>query len=317
MEYIPNYLKAYKEGKLEQKVERLNRILSCCTLCPRKCRVNRSKDERGFCGAGKDLRISSVVPHFGEESCLVGRSGSGTIFFSYCNLKCIFCQNYEISHLAEGYIVTKEKLADCMLNLQKLGCHNINLVTPTHFIPQILESLLLAVNPVRKKPSDDTGLSNGVKQELNIPLVYNCGGYESEEVIDILAGVVDIYMPDVKFSSQEVSEQLCRAADYFSNLKKVLKKMFEQVGDLEIEDGIAKRGLLIRHLILPKGLSGTKEIMEFISKHISPKTFINIMAQYRPCGEAYTLPELRHYISQQEYAEALRTARSFGLSRFD
>ena len=298
--HTPNYLKAYKEGRLEKKIEQLNKILSCCTLCPRQCKVNRSKDEKGFCGAGKDLRVSSTFAHFGEESCLVGRFGSGTIFLSHCNLKCIFCQNYEISHLAEGSIVTKEQLAAYMLRLQKLGCHNINFVTPTHFVSQIVESLLPAI-----------------KQGLDIPLVYNCGGYESEEVIDILEGVVDIYMPDVKFSSSEVSKQLCGAADYFSNLKKVLNKMHQQVGDLQIQDGITQKGLLIRHLVLPGGLAGTKEIMEFIAKEISLKTYINIMAQYRPCGEAYKFAQINRYLSQQEYTEAIRIARSFGLSRFD
>ncbi len=300
MQVIPNYLKTYKEGKLEEKIEQLNRILSCCTLCPRQCKVNRNNDERGFCGAGKDLRISSAFAHFGEESCLVGRFGSGTIFFSHCNLKCVFCQNYEISHLAEGNIVTKEELVACMLRLQGLGCHNINLVTPTHFVPQILESLLLAV-----------------KQGLDIPLVYNCGGYESQGVIDILEGVVDIYMPDAKFSSSEVSQQFCGAADYFPNLKRVLKKMHEQVGDLKIKNSIAEKGLLIRHLVLPGGLAGTRQIMEFIAREISTHTYINIMAQYRPCGEAYQYSEINRYITQQEYNEAIRIAGCFGLARFD
>jgi len=298
--HTPNYLKAYKEGRLEKKIEQLNKILSCCTLCPRQCKVNRSKDEKGFCGAGKDLRVSSTFAHFGEESCLVGRFGSGTIFLSHCNLKCIFCQNYEISHLAEGSIVTKEQLAAYMLRLQKLGCHNINFVTPTHFVSQIVESLLPAI-----------------KQGLDIPLVYNCGGYESEEVIDILEGIVDIYMPDVKFSSSEVSRELCGVDNYFSNLKRVLKKMHQQVGDLQIQDGITQKGLLIRHLVLPGGLAGTKEIMEFIAKEISLKTYINIMAQYRPCGEAYKFAQINRYLSQQEYTEAIRIARSFGLTRFD
>ena len=300
MQYIPNYLKTYKEGRLEGKIEQLNRILSCCTLCPRQCKVNRNNDERGFCGAGKDLRVSSAFAHFGEESCLVGKFGSGTIFFSHCNLKCIFCQNYEISHQANGSIVTKKELAAYMLRLQSLGCHNINLVTPTHFTPQILEGLLLAV-----------------KHGLNIPLVYNCGGYESEEVIDILEGVVDIYMPDVKFSSSEVSQQFSGVADYFSNLKRVLKIMHQQVGDLEIQDGIAQKGLLIRHLVLPAGLAGTRQIMEFIAKQVSLKTYINIMAQYRPCGEAYRFAQINHYLTQQEYTEAVEIARSFGLARFD
>lgn len=300
MQFVPNYVKTYKEGRLQRKVEQLRKVLSSCTLCPRQCKVNRAEDKRGFCGAGKDLRISSVFAHFGEESCLVGRFGSGTIFLSHCNLKCVFCQNYEISHRACGNLTTKEQLASYMLRLQSMRCHNINLVTPTHFVPQILEGLLLAA-----------------EQGLDIPLVYNCGGYESEEVIDILDGVVDIYMPDAKFSSTEVSHQLCGVDDYFVNLKRVLKKMHEQVGDLEIDNGIALRGLLIRHLVLPGGLAGTKEAMEFIAREISPDTYINIMAQYRPCGEAYKFPLINRYLSQQEYIEALNLARSFGLHRFD
>ena len=300
MQVIPNYLKTYKEGKLENKIEQLSRILARCTLCPRQCKVNRDNDERGFCGAGRDLRISSVFPHLGEESCLVGRFGSGTIFFSHCNLKCIFCQNYEISHLAEGSIVTKDKLAAYMLRLQRLGCHNINLVTPTHFVPQILAGLLLAA-----------------KQGLDIPLVYNCGGYESEEVIDILEGVVDIYMPDAKFSSSDISQQFCGVDDYFLNLKRVLRKMHQQVGDLVIKDGIAQKGLLIRHLVLPNDLAGTREVMEFIARELSLKTYINIMAQYRPCGEAYRFPQIDHHLDRQEYIEAINIARSFGLARFD
>jgi putative pyruvate formate lyase activating enzyme len=299
-QFVPNYLKTYKQGKLEKKIEQLNKILSHCSLCPRQCKVDRLKDERGFCGAGKDLRVSSAFAHFGEESCLVGRFGSGTIFFSYCNLKCVFCQNCEISHLAEGSIITDEKLAAYMLRLQRLGCHNINLVTPTHFVPQILEGLLLAV-----------------REGLNIPLVYNCGGYESEGVIDVLEGVVDIYMPDAKFSSSEVSQQFCGVDDYFLNLKRVLKKMHQQVGDLVIKDGIAQKGLLIRHLVLPGGLAGTREIAEFIAVQISRQTYINIMAQYHPCGEAYRFAQINCYINQQEYMEAIRIARSFGLSRFD
>jgi putative pyruvate formate lyase activating enzyme len=300
MEFIPNYLKTYKQGRLQKKVEQLRDILSCCTLCPRQCKVNRVEDKRGFCGAGRDLRVSSAFAHFGEESCLVGKHGSGTIFFSHCNLKCLFCQNYEISHLAEGNIVTAEQLALSMLRLQKLMCHNINLVTPTHFAPQILEGILLAVG-----------------QGLNIPLVYNCGGYESEGVIDILDGVVDIYMPDAKFFSSEVSQKFCGVVDYFLNLKKVLKKMHQQVGDLEIQDGVAQKGLLIRHLVLPGGLAGTKEIMQFIANEISPNTYINIMAQYRPCGEAYRYPQINRYITYREHMEAIRIAQGFGLTRLD
>ena len=248
----PLYIKTYQDSKLEEKIRLLNKILTQCALCPRRCKVNRLEDQKGFCGGGKVARVSLAFPHFGEESCLVGRNGSGTIFFSCCNLKCAFCQNYEISHLAEGREVSVDELAGFMLKLKNLGSHNINLVTPTHFAPQILEALKVAI-----------------KGDLNIPLVYNCGGYESEEVINILDGVIDIYMPDAKFSSSRVSQELCNAPDYFKNLKQVLKKMHQQVGDLEIVGGIARRGLLIRHLVMPSSLTGTREIMEFIAKEIS------------------------------------------------
>lgn len=286
--------------QIEEKIRLLNKNLTRCNLCPRKCGVNRLKGDKGFCGADKLARVASVFPHFGEESPLVGKNGSGTIFFAYCNLKCSFCQNYELSHLAEGRDVTKEELAGFMLDLQSLGCHNINLVTPTHFTPQILESLKLA---------KDAG--------LRLPLVYNCGGYESEEVIDILDGVIDIYMPDAKFSSSEVSAQFCDAPDYFRNLKKILKIMHSQVGDLEIAAGVAKRGLLIRHLVMPEGLAGTKEIMEFIAKEISLNSYVNIMAQYRPCGEVNKSPQINRAITSEEYLQAKKIASSFGLHRFD
>jgi putative pyruvate formate lyase activating enzyme len=244
--------------------------------------------------------VSSAFPHFGEESCLVGAKGSGTIFFSHCNLKCVFCQNYEISHLAEGGKVIFQELAQLMLGLQNIGCHNINLVTPTHFTPQILEALKIAI-----------------EGGLHVPLVFNCGGYESEEVIQILDGIVDIYMPDVKFSSPEVAGDLCQASDYFANLEKVLKQMHNQVGDLEIVEGIAQRGLLIRHLVMPDGLAGTGEIMEFIAREISPHTFINIMDQYRPCAEAHRFPRINRAITAEEYLEAKGIAQGFGLYRFD
>lgn len=296
----PIYLKTYQDSNLEKKIEQLNNLLSGCVLCPRACKVNRLKGERGYCQAGKEARISSVFAHFGEESCLVGRNGSGTIFFSYCNLKCVFCQNYEISHEAQGREVSAKGLAGQMLRLQNLGCHNINLVTPTHFVPQIVEALKL-----------------GIEGGLRLPLVFNCGGYESEGVIDILAGIIDIYMPDAKFSSSEISAQLCNAPDYFENLKKVLSKMQQQVGDLKIEDGIAQRGLLIRHLVMPNGLAGTKEIMEFIAQEISLSAYINIMAQYQPCGEAFRHPKINRSITAQEYQKAIEIARSFGLWRFD
>ena len=296
----PAYIKTYQDSKFPEKIRVLNELLSCCALCPRLCKVNRLKGERGFCEAGSQVRIAAAYPHFGEEACLVGEKGSGTIFFSYCSLKCLFCQNFEISHLAEGNELNAEALATTMLSLQALGCHNINLVTPTHFTPQIVEALSLAV-----------------KAGLNIPIVYNCGGYESEEVIDILDGVVDIYMPDAKFSSGEAAQKLCFAPDYFDNLKKVLKKMHRQVGDLQIADGIAQRGLLVRYLVMPEDYAGTKEIVEFIAKEISVDTYVNIMDQYRPCGQSFRLPRINRTVTPKEYQEAVHIACRAGLRRLE
>ncbi len=297
---LPVYIKTYNEGKLKEKIGQLNKILTWCILCPRRCRVNRLKVEKGYCGAARQARVSSFFPHFGEESPLVGRNGSGTIFFSHCNLKCVFCQNYEISHLAQGRETTPDELTQIMLRLQNMSCHNINFVTPTHYVPQILEAL---------QPAIEAG--------LNIPLVYNCGGYESEEVIDILDGIIDIYMPDVKFSSSEVAKKFSNASDYFSNLKIILKKMHRQVGDLQMVKGIAQKGLLIRHLVMPGGLAGTEEIMKFIAGEISVNSYINIMAQYRPSGEAYRYPKISRPITWQEYLKAKQIALGFGLKRFD
>ncbi len=296
----PIYIKTYRDGKFPEKIRALKGFLSSCTLCPRLCKVDRTKGERGFCEAGAQARIAAAYPHFGEEACLVGKNGSGTVFFSYCSLKCLFCQNYEISHQAEGNDLNAEALATTMLSLQGMGCHNLNLVTPTHYVPQIVEALNLAV-----------------KEGLHIPIVYNCGGYESAEVIEILDGIVDIYMPDAKFSSAEAGQKLCFVPDYFQVLKKVLKEMHRQVGDLQIIDGMAVRGLLVRYLVMPEDYPGTKEIMGFIADEISPDTYVNIMDQYRPCGQSFRMPRINRMITPQEYRDAVATARACGLTRLD
>lgn len=296
---MPLYTQTHRQGKLDGRIDSLNQMLASCILCPRRCGVNRLKGEVGFCKAGKDARIASAFAHFGEEAPLVGTEGSGTIFFSYCNLRCLFCQNYDISHLAEGKDVKPSELSKIMLSLEKNGCHNINLVTPTHFVPQIIEALRIAI-----------------KQGLSIPLIFNCGGYESEEVLTLLDGIIDIYMPDTKFASFKNAELFCRASDYFPNLKKVLKIMYQQVGDLVVSQGIAQKGLLIRHLVMPDDLADTAEIMEFIAKEISTDTYINIMDQYRSCGEADQYIQIARSITQEEHARAVEIARSFGLNRF-
>jgi putative pyruvate formate lyase activating enzyme len=259
--------------------------------------------------------VASYGPHFGEESPLVGQKGSGTIFFAGCNLGCIFCQNYDISHTSDGYVVSAVQLADIMLELQRMGCHNINFVTPSHVIPQILESLPYAV-----------------EKGLNVPLVYNSSGYDRVSALKLLDGIVDIYMPDFKFWDSSLSKRWCDAEDYPDRAKAALKEMHRQVGDLVIENGLAKRGLLVRHLVMPGCLDDTKEILRFVAQEISPNTYINIMDQYRPMGEVGAIHEspllekrerdeidmrLLRMLKHEEYLKALQMAHEFGLSRID
>jgi len=295
------YLKAYREKILEERIEKAWQLLEACTVCPRKCRVNRLQGEKGFCRGGLLPEVSSYAPHFGEERPLVGRSGSGTIFFTHCNLGCIFCQNYEISHLGEGRPVSFERLARMMVELQALGCLNINFVTPTHFVPQILKALPLAI---------DMG--------LKIPLVYNTSSYDSVETLKLLEGIIDIYMPDFKFINPEVARALAQAPDYPQVAKEALREMHRQVGDLILDEkGVAKRGLLVRHLVLPAGLAGTAEVMRFLAEEISKDTYVNIMDQYRPCGEVRRGSVLDRYITSEEYEEAVSSALACGLHRLD
>ncbi len=245
--------------------------------------------------------VSSFTPHFGEEDPLVGTDGSGTIFMTNCNLLCVFCQNWEISHLGEGSEVDSKTLAGMMLQLQRLGCHNINFVTPTHVVPQILDALAYAV---------DSG--------LNVPLVYNTGGYDSVGTLKLLEGVFDIYMPDFKFWDPEMARRYLKAPDYPDRAKDAIREMHRQVGDLALNDkGIAQKGVLLRHLVMPEGVAGTREIMRFIAREISPDTYVNIMDQYHPCGKASKYPPLDRCITHDEYEEALRAAREEGIRRFD
>jgi putative pyruvate formate lyase activating enzyme len=245
--------------------------------------------------------VASYSPHFGEESPLVGTHGSGTIFFSSCNLLCTFCQNYDISHLGQGVEVGSEQLAGMMIRLVESGCHNINFVTPTHVIPQILESLPLAIE-------------NG----LNVPLVYNCGGYENTEILQQLAGIFDIYMPDFKFWEPKWADRYCQAPDYPDTAKAAIREMYHQVGHLITdEEGIASRGLLVRHLVMPSGVAGTREIMNFIAQEISTETYVNLMDQYRPCGSADQDDVINRRLSSQDYREALSQAKKAGLTRLD
>ena len=299
MSIIPSYIKLYNSGELQERIKILNAILEDCRLCPRDCRKNRLKGEIGICKAGAELMVSSVFPHFGEEPPLVGYYGSGTIFLTHCNLRCIFCQNFDISHSGEGKEVTTNEFADYMIYLQRLGCHNINFVTPTHYAAQIISTLPKAI-----------------EMGLELPLVWNCGGYESIEVIKLLDGIVDIYMPDFKYSISTSAKKYSKASDYPDIVKEALKEMHRQVGVLKMDNrGIAYRGLLIMHLIMPDGIAGTKDAMEFISKELSPDSYVNIMDQYRPCYKAFDHPEISRRITTEEYEEAVRFARDAGLYR--
>lgn len=273
--------------------------LAACDICPRRCGVDRLKDERGFCRSGRLARVASFAPHFCEEDPLVGRSGSGTIFFSGCNLSCVFCQNYDISQEDAGREVSAASLAGMMLSLQHKGCHNINFVTPTHLVPQILEALVLAR-----------------EEGLNIPLVYNSSGYDCLETLRLLEGIFDIYMPDAKYGSDELAFRYSNAQNYIGIMKEAISEMHRQVGDLAIdEDAVARRGLLVRHLVLPADAARTDEVVRFLSQEISPNTYLNVMDQYRPEYHACRFSELCRPLREREYANALRLAAQAGLTR--
>ncbi|MCX5896126.1 MAG: radical SAM protein [Proteobacteria bacterium] len=295
------YLKAYKNGFLQERIKKALSILKCCVLCPRTCKVNRLEGDRGVCRTGRYAKVSSYGPHFGEEDPLVGTGGSGTVFFTHCNLLCVFCQNYDISHRGEGFEVTPDGLATIMIRLQERGAHNINFVTPSHVVPHILEALPRAI-----------------EDGLNVPLVYNCGGYESIETLALLDGIFDIYMPDLKFADDTIAQRYCNAPDYPERVKTAVKEMHRQVGDLIInERGIAERGLLVRHLVMPEGKSGTYELMGFLAGEVSKNTYVNIMNQYRPCGDAAKFRELSRSITSEEYHEAIQDANAAGITRID
>ena len=299
--FEPAYIKTHEQGLLSEKVEKALQMLEDCSICPRNCKVNRIKGEKGICEGGYLPKISSYSPHFGEERPLVGSCGSGTIFLTHCNLGCIFCQNYSISHLGEGREVSFDRLSNMMIELQKMGCHNINFVSPTHYVPQVLKALLKAV---------DRGLS--------VPLVYNTGGYDSVKTLRLLDGIIDIYMPDFKYASSRVAEQYSRAPDYPEIAKLALKEMHRQVGDLVCDErGIAQKGLLVRHLVLPQGLAGPREVMHFIASEISPNTYVNVMDQYYPCGDVSPGSPLDRRITRQEYEQAVKAAKEEGILRFD
>jgi putative pyruvate formate lyase activating enzyme len=297
----PAYLKTNKENIFQERVAKALSTLTCCILCPRMCRVNRLAGELGVCRTGRQAMISSYSPHFGEEDPLVGRDGSGTIFFTHCNLRCVFCQNYDISHLGEGYEIEPSDLSNIMIRLQEQGVHNINFVTPSHVVAQILEALPQAI-----------------EQGLHIPLVYNSSGYDSVETLELLDGIVDIYMPDLKFADSDVARRYCNAPDYPEQAKAAVREMHRQVGDLVMnEQGIAERGVLVRHLVMPEGKAGTYELMKFLAEEVSQNTYVNIMNQYRPCGGAAQFSELSRALTLAEYQQALNDAQAAGITRLD
>ncbi|MBM3132926.1 MAG: radical SAM protein [Chloroflexi bacterium] len=301
----PCYLSLHRTGELDGRIAALYGILKRCTLCPRQCRKNRLAGEKGYCQSGAELVVSSVHPHFGEEDVLVGRErflgtgGSGTIFLAGCNLLCLYCQNYEISFFREGTVLSPEQLAAGMMELQRIGCHNINWVTPTHYVPQLVRSLKLAI-----------------ESGLKIPVVYNCGGYESLNTLKLLDGIVDIYMPDIKYSDPAPAGKFSNAPDYFERCREAVKVMHRQVGDLKTDSrGIAERGLLIRHLVLPNDLAGSEGVLRFIAEEVSTESYVNIMFQYRPLFKAAAYPESNRRPTLTEYRKVIETARSMGLHR--
>ena len=296
----PSYLDLITKEEFENRVELLFEILENCELCPRKCGVNRLKDELGYCKMGKELVVSSFGPHFGEESELVGIYGSGTIFLSGCSLLCVYCQNYEVSNNRVGKISSEQKVADFMLALQKMGCHNINLVTPTHFVPQLVKSIGI-----------------GVKKGLKIPIVYNCSGYENVEVIRLLDGIIDIYLPDIKYGTTEPAKEYSNAPDYFKRVKESVNEMYNQVGNLKVNNqGIAYKGLIIRHLVLPNDQSGSEEVLGYISK-LSENIFVNFMDQYSPLGKANEFRKIDRCITSKEYDNVILIAKKLGLKIAD
>ena len=300
MQFEPSYIKLYKTGELDKRIKNIAEIYKQCTLCPQKCEVDRYEGKGGKCNSSIMPTVSSASPHYGEEPPLVGYYGSGTIFFTNCNLHCIYCQNFDISQMSEGCEISYEQMAELIIALQNKGCHNINFVTPTHMVYPILYTLKIAI-----------------EKGLNIPLVYNSGGYESVDTLKLLDGIFDIYMPDFKYYNKESGTTLSNAKLYPQTAQMAISEMYRQVGDLELNNnGIAYRGLLIRHLVLPEHTDESKKILEFIAT-LSKNTYVNIMDQYRPAYRAYEISSLTRRITSEEYQEILDYAKILGLKRAD
>lgn len=297
----PVYRDSLRSGALNRKAQELHQKLESCDLCPQKCQVNRIAGEVGRCGVGELAWVSSYGPHHGEEAPLRGRFGSGTIFFSGCNLSCVYCQNADISQSLSGRPVSTRELSSMMIELQALGCHNINLVSPTHVVGQIALAICLAA-----------------EDGLTLPIVYNTGGYDCQETLSLLDGIVDIYMPDMKYSRADWGECYSGVSDYPEINQAAILEMHRQVGDLVLDGaGIARRGLLIRHLVLPGGLAGSSAILDFIAERISRDAYLNIMDQYRPAYQARRYPELDQRITRSEFQAVLKEAEKKGLRRLD
>lgn len=286
--------------ELNKRIDAAYALLAGCRLCPRECGVNRlANNKLGFCRSGLNPIISSAGPHFGEEPPISGTNGSGTIFFANCNLRCVYCQNYSISQFGNGVERTPEELAGQMLYLQEKGCHNLNLVTPTHFMPQILRALAIAL-----------------ERGFNLPIVYNTSGYDSVEALRLLDGIVDIYMPDMRYSDNAIAQKYSIAPHYTEINRAAVKEMYRQVGPLELDErGIAVRGLLIRHLVLPNGVSSTKDIMRFVSEALSPDVYISLMSQYFPAYRAIEYGEISRRLKHEEYGEAIAAMKGYGLEK--
>ena len=298
MDFKSSYLELHEQGLLKKTAEELRKKTLHCCLCPHECGVDRSKGKEGICESGLEPIVSSFSPHFGEERPLVGRKGSGTIFFTNCNLSCIFCQNYDISHLGDGREVTHRDLALMMMSLQNQGCHNINFVTPTHMVYSIVEALVAAV-----------------PMGLRVPLVYNTGGYDSVDTLKLLNGVFDIYMPDFKYADADTAFKLSGIKDYPEVAWGAITEMHQQVGDLEIDvSGVAHRGLLVRHLVLPNDLAGTRSVVDRLAG-LSKNTYLNIMDQYRPEYRAREYPDLKRRVTLKEFDEACSYAKGAGITR--
>ena len=301
--FEPAYLKLHKSGELKRRAEELWAVMESCQLCPRRCGVNRLEGMSGFCHApGSTLVVASAHPHFGEEIPLVGKGGSGTIFLTHCNLRCVFCQNYDISQLGRGHKSTIVELAAMMLRLQEIGCHNINLVTPTHYSAPILKAL-------------DIAAAAG----LRLPIVYNTSGWERLEILTFLDGIVDIYLPDIKYWDSEMSAKFSSGAESYPEMARAaILEMHRQVGVAKpARDGIMQRGLMIRHLVMPNNIGGSEEIMAWIGVNFPEDTYVNIMAQYTPLYKAYDYPEISRRITVEEYQKVVNKAQEMGLTNLD